>query len=262
MDRLLQQDIVYELSHDQSKNNGFALYQTGIPASYFTLLLEGCLKVQIGKESLSFEARGYHFFGSQVLLDVIESNCDYIPDYTVRPQTDCLVLLITKQRYLAAYRASQLGNTIQDTSKNNEQNDEVFNEEWLAAETHDLQSSLSGGLGLTNIKHLLKTKPLQEYRNHISPNSITQPPHSPHRSSKSPQRFLKYLANSPGPSRTYNLTVTEEDYEDYDETDCERTSLLGIESDSTHNTTPIIEVIDSDQRIRTTKSLSDLESAL
>ena len=262
---MLQQDIVYELSQDQSHN---ALYQLGIAASYFTLLLEGCLKVQIGKESLSFEAKGFYFFGSQVLIDVIESNLnnDYVPDFTVRPQTDCLVLLITKQRYLAAYRASQLGNTVQD--KNNEQ-DDVFNEEWRAAESHDLQSSLSGGLGLTNIKHLLKTKPLQEFKvsDQSPPKSNTQPPRSPCRNSKSPQGLFRYLTNSPGPTRIYNLAVAEveEDEEDDNDKDSERRSLLGVEnaiiSDSAHNTTPMVEVVDRDH-IRTTRSLSDLESNL
>ena len=264
LDRLLQQDIVYQISLDESQKNEFALYQTGIPASYFTLLLEGCLKVDIGKECLTFDARGFYFFGSQVLTDVIESKIasDYIPDFTVRPASDCLVLLITRQRYHAAYRASQfeMGKIQHDRIMNGRM--DLFSEEWQEAESQDLQSSLSGRPGLMNIKHLLKTKPLQELKakNQLSPNSKTP-------IARSPRGGLRILAHSPGPSRTFIIAEADEDH-GVNERDSERMSLLvGMEggnadADSVHNSrdsSPIVEVVDSNCK-RTSRSLSDLET--
>ena len=220
--------------------------------------------MHIGKECLSFEARGFYFFGSQVLIDVIESNVGshYIPDFTVRPQTDCLVLLVTRQRFLAAYRASQfeLGKDPHDRLEEGD----LFSKEWEAAESQDLQLSLSGGPGLSNIRHLLKTKPLQDFRAiKQSPNSKIQSSRSlmtpPRPFSKSPQMVLRFLTNSPGPSRNYEVAggkeEEEEEEEEIDEKVAEKKSLLlGMESGYTttdsasgsahnsRNNSPVVEV--------------------
>ena len=276
--RLLQQDIVYELSLDDSQKTGFALYQQGVPASYFTLLLEGCLTVSIGRETLLFEARGFYFFGSQVLIDVTESNppSQYIPDFTVRPQTNCLVLLVTRQRYAAAHRASQFelgkGQSNQPEEERGERSEDMFSQEWEAAENQDLQASLSGGPGLTNIRHLLKTKPLQDFKRKTTPGSSARkprPPRSPLPPLRGSQRVLQFLTDSPGPSRTYDMA--EEDEDDIDDSE-KKSLLLGMESgytttDSIHNSSngsgnssPNVAVIPEDNHLRTTQSLSDLES--
>lgn len=157
--RLLQQDIVFKISHEKSD---FLLYQPDVPANYFALLLEGCLIVTIGEEKMQFEARGFYYFGAKALLDVAKSSGEtvpsYIPNFTVSLGSDCLILIITRRRYLAAHKASRFeeehNESIADRS-------DVFTKEWKDAETVDLQVSLAGGAGLTNITHLLKTKPLQ-----------------------------------------------------------------------------------------------------
>ena len=232
-----------------------------------------------------FEARGFYFFGSQVLVDVIESNTtsQYLPDFTVRPQTNCLVLLVTRQRYAAAHRASQFelgkGQSNQLEEEKGERSEDMFSQEWQAAENQDLQSSLSGRPGLTNIRHLLKTKPLQDFKRKATPGSSARkprPPHSPLTPMRGPQRVLQFLTDSPGPSRTYE--IAEEDEDDDTNGSEKKALLLGMESgytttDSIHNSSSnssgnsspnvaVAVVSPGDNNLRTTQSLSDLESYL
>ena len=153
LNQLLRQDIVFKLSRERSD---FLLYQPGVPANYFTLILEGTLLVTIGEEGLQFEARGFYTFGSRALMEPYNDD-PYLPDFTVSMGlVDCLVIIVTKRRYLAALKASRFENEQSLTVSA-----EVFSKEWVVAETSDLQASLAGKAGLTNITHLLKTKPLQ-----------------------------------------------------------------------------------------------------
>ena len=153
LSHLLRQDIVFKLSRERSD---FLLYQSGIPADYFTLILEGTLLVTIGEEGLQFEAHGFYTFGSKSLLEPY-SDTAYVPDFTVSMgPVDCLVVIVTKRRYLAALKASRFEN-----EQNLTVSAEIFNKEWEMAETTDLEASLAGKAGLTNITHLLRTKPLQ-----------------------------------------------------------------------------------------------------
>ena len=236
------------------------MYHSGTPASYFTLLLEGCLQVYIGKESLVFEARGFYHFGAKVLLDVIKSRLDssYMPDFTVRPSTDCLVMIITRQRYLAAFRASKFEQGQQHDTKS--PTNDLFITEWQAAETIDLQSSLSGRAGLRNITHLLKTKPLQGLNGRRSPNPTIHGRHF-----RSPNSRV--------------CTTLDDGYdEDFiDDKDSERKCLLGESGYTTTESmsgegsgsnsgemSPIVEVMvdftDNDEYLRTNTDLSNMES--
>ena len=184
--RLLQQDVVFKLSVDECREREFALYKEGTPANYFTLVLEGRLNVSIGNENMVFEASAFYHFGEKCLLDSVD--CDtiltevspYIPDFTVRPIADSLVLIVTRSCYLAAYRTSQLemkqSDPVQlqtslsdaDTklSLSLQANRDVFSQEWHAAKDTDLQTSMvgGGGGGLGSITRLLQTKPLQRIK--------------------------------------------------------------------------------------------------
>ena len=138
-------------------------------ASYFVLLLEGCVDVRIGQDGMVFEARGFHQFGTNILMDVTSGEMKYetnpyIPDFTVQANTDCLLMLITRRRYMAAFKASKFQEEKEQLpapSVATEKEVEVFREEWKAAESNDLESSLSGISGLVAINKLLQTKPLQ-----------------------------------------------------------------------------------------------------
>ena len=181
--RLLQQDVVFKLSVDECREREFALYKEGTPANYFTLVLEGRLNVSIGNENMVFEASAFYHFGEKCLLDSVD--CDttltelssYIPDFTVRPITDSLVLIVTRRCYLAAYRTSQLEMKQSDPAqlqvslsdagtKSLQVNRDVFSEEWHAAKDTDLKTCIvgGGGGGLDGITRLLQTKPLQRIK--------------------------------------------------------------------------------------------------
>ena len=113
---------------------------------------------------MQFEARGFYYFGARALLDVAkassgESVPSYIPKFKVSLGSDCLILIVTRRRYLAAFKASRFEEEHNESMLGDRS--DVFSKEWKAAETVDLQASLAGGSGLTNITHLLKTKPLQ-----------------------------------------------------------------------------------------------------
>ena len=153
--RLLQQDIVFQLSAEECRERDFALYREGTPANYFALVLEGCLNVSIGSEGMKFEARAFYHFGEKCLLDTIEGFdttisdvAPYVPDFTVHPVTDTLVLIITRRCYLAAYHTSLLEREIQphtaaSPKASQQPNKDVFTEKWQAAENSDLQGMSS-----------------------------------------------------------------------------------------------------------------------
>ena len=178
--RLLDQDIVKLLSVEEFKNNDHALYTAGSPAGFFTLIVEGCVQVIIGSDGMEFQSRSFSYFGAQALLNVLEnSQAEYIPDYTVRPTMDCLVVIITQRQYIAARNATLFGmekmgggeggasdDDRDDGDKSNGTFDkvdshkrmDVFDQEWEIAETHDIESSLTSKSGLNSIARLFKKK--------------------------------------------------------------------------------------------------------
>ena len=176
--RLLDQDIVRLLSHDDYIGDDHALYSAGSPASFFTLIVEGCVQVTIGSDGMDFQSRSFSYFGTQALLNTLEDPpAEYIPDYTVRPTMDCLVVIITQRQYTAARNATLFGKEkkVEDDGDAGEGGEgsgalqrtgdhrsldkaDVFKQEWEMAETHDLQNSLTSKSGLTPIAKLFKKK--------------------------------------------------------------------------------------------------------
>lgn len=176
--RLLDQDIVRLLSRDDYTRNDHALYSAGSPASFFTLIVEGCVQVTIGSDGMEFQSRSFSYFGTQALLNTLEDPpAEYIPDYTVQPTMDCLVVIITQRQYTAARNATLFGKekAEDDSSGGGDAGEgsgavqrtcdrrsldkaDVFKQEWEMAETHDLQNSLTSKSGLTPIAKLFKKK--------------------------------------------------------------------------------------------------------
>ena len=108
--KLLQKDIAREITQQEVEPGDLCLYKNGTVANYFLLILEGCVEVTIGKEGLSFEGRAFSSYGHQVLVDAyngVESH--YAPDFTLRPVTACVVLIVTYNQYVAALRATSFG---------------------------------------------------------------------------------------------------------------------------------------------------------
>ena len=107
--RLLNQDVVHRYKLDEVQARNHTLYRADVPATSFVLILEGHLEVEVGRDKLKFEAGPFDHFGMQALETAGES--DYVPDFTVRPLTDCLLLVITCTQYLDARKATMFQKT-------------------------------------------------------------------------------------------------------------------------------------------------------
>ncbi len=163
----MQKNIVQNISHDRNKGTAAAMnmYTSGNPADFFCLILEGCMEVEVGKDGLIFESHSFSHFGAQALTYAREEiSMEYKPDFTARPVSDCVVVLITKRQYMAARKASVFGGgkTILNTPPGGSGDGggaadggiskDVFKDEWAKAETTDSQAKSSG---LDSIKKFL-----------------------------------------------------------------------------------------------------------
>lgn len=159
---LTQQNVAQKISCEEYIQRNSTLYSCGCPADFFCFLLEGCVEVEIGKDGLKFESRSFSYFGAQALLQDkdkpdrgVAQALDkpdrgvFIPDFTARPLTDCLVLIVTQDQYMAARRASLFdggrssvidGGCVVDGSSMGGTigRSEVFNREWAKAGMLDL----------------------------------------------------------------------------------------------------------------------------
>ncbi|KAL5471405.1 hypothetical protein EMCRGX_G029521 [Ephydatia muelleri] len=105
--KLLQKDIAREITQRDAESGDLYLYKSGVVANYFVLILEGCVEVTIGREGMSFEGRAFSCYGHQVLVDAYGgTGSQYQPDFTVRPLTSCVVLIVTYNQYVAALKAT------------------------------------------------------------------------------------------------------------------------------------------------------------
>lgn len=107
------------------------------------------MEVKIGVDGLIFESRSFSHYGAQSLLNTFqEPQPEYRPDFSAWPATDCLVVIVTQQQYIAICKASNFekrkysggsngGGGEEDGRMSTEPND-VFNDEWAKAESSDL----------------------------------------------------------------------------------------------------------------------------
>lgn len=164
---LLKKDVIQKIHCEESKHAHNYIYSAGVPASFFLLLLEGCMLVQAGKDQLQFESRAFSHFGSPALISSLsDPHGEYIPDFTVRPTTDCVVIIITRRQYLAARKATifekestatrvKEEGSKQDTSA---QKVDIFSKEWEKAKSSDMENCHSASSGLSSITKLLVKK--------------------------------------------------------------------------------------------------------
>ncbi|CAI7993257.1 Metal transporter CNNM2 [Geodia barretti] len=109
--RLLLQDVVRQYTQEEIQARNVTLYRINIPTSSFTLVLEGHVEVEVGKEGMKFEAGPFHHFGVQALELADSGSGDYVPDFTVRPVSDCVLLMISCNQYLDARKATKFQKT-------------------------------------------------------------------------------------------------------------------------------------------------------
>ena len=113
--QLLNRDgIVRRITLESAGSQGHTLYRANTPASFFTLVIEGHVQVEVGKEGLQFEASSFHYFGEQSLES--GTGAEYVPDFTVRPLTDCLLFVIGRNEYWDACKATLFQQTKDSTS--------------------------------------------------------------------------------------------------------------------------------------------------
>lgn len=99
--RLMAQNIFFTLRPSSGKN----LFDAGKPADYFTVIIEGRVRVSVGRESLAFEAGPFSYFGLPVLAS---EKGTFVPDYTVTPLTCVIFMKVSHGVYMAALRASRM----------------------------------------------------------------------------------------------------------------------------------------------------------
>ena len=108
--KLLQKDIAREITQQDVESGDLYLYRSGTVANYFVLILEGCVEVTIGREGMSFEGRSFSYYGHQVLVDAYNgAESQYAPDFSLRPVTACMILIVTYNQYVAALKATSFG---------------------------------------------------------------------------------------------------------------------------------------------------------
>ena len=210
--RLLTKNVVRKISLEESINTNFQLYTAGKEASFFTLILEGCMEVQIGKDGLTFDSKAFTFFGAQALME----SAVYIPDYTVRPRADSTVIIITKRQYSAAREATQFEGERAGASAEagavEQPKRDVFAKEWELAEDRDIQDSQSAGLSsitkflcrrqklthqLSDQRHLLTQSSAESSDSQDLPSPQQNPTLAPQRSAGIMEDRYNWLSPTP-----------------------------------------------------------------
>lgn len=160
--QLLRQNIVISLTPNDCSRERNYIYRKGRECDFFTLILEGHVEVEIGKESMVFETGPFTCFGTECLACMKEMRMEavrdvrdsrllvpYIPDFSVRVITQVQFLKIRRVHYLAARRITYM-QTLETTGASDDQ--ETFHAEWKRCLSRDVlsrQSSVPGNLDLT-----------------------------------------------------------------------------------------------------------------
>ena len=167
--RLLSKQIIVQTLFHKNYSPDSTFYKVGSLTKFFFLILEGRMAVKIGNDDLIFECCSFSHFGAQALLNTLqpEQVLDYQPDFSAWPATDCLVVIITQQQYIATYKASKFekAKKLSVVSKEKGEKDgrisaepnDVFSDEWSKAESSDLiaVSKSDGTSGLAPISKFL-----------------------------------------------------------------------------------------------------------
>jgi hypothetical protein len=133
--RLLGHDVVVHVPlSDSSTTNQQMLYERGRAADCFTLIVEGHVKIIVSNEDFVFDGGPFMCFGVQAITnggdrgqqqsysdstdhgpssppDVMAADrgiLPYIPDFTVIPTTDLVLVRVTASQYATALRAAVL----------------------------------------------------------------------------------------------------------------------------------------------------------
>lgn len=112
------------LSRSSKDDPGTNLYTRGKGANYFILIIDGRVRVTIGRENLVFTCGNFSYFGTEALIypeeeitkeeisaksvDKKQSVTYFIPDYNVKIIETTEYLKIKRHVYTAAYKISKM----------------------------------------------------------------------------------------------------------------------------------------------------------
>lgn len=107
--KLMTQKIYFHerihIDEDGVPDKVVKLYEEGKKCDYFILVIEGRVKVTVGKERLVFISGPFSYFGTESLsLDCME----FIPDYSVEIAETTTYIKITRSVYMFAYQAHKM----------------------------------------------------------------------------------------------------------------------------------------------------------
>nr|XP_009861982.1 metal transporter CNNM4 isoform X2 [Ciona intestinalis] len=143
--RLLKQDVVVVLKLEEHDNNRdkLLIYQQNVASDYFVLVLEGQVKVKVGKENLEFDSGPFTYYGTMALMpaadvsttsigkkshrnnslsssqlspetetpstpDLTRMTQHFVPDYALIATTDVKFIKVSRKQYLNAIRATRM----------------------------------------------------------------------------------------------------------------------------------------------------------
>jgi len=132
-------DVIVMLTHKEIEKNGdkAAIYKRNKMADFFVLILEGEVKVTVGKENLQFASGPFSYYGAAVLqtstnfenspkvnrsfqhdnetsfstdvkdpVNIVQQA--FQPDYTLQALGDCKYIKITRKQFNNALRTTQM----------------------------------------------------------------------------------------------------------------------------------------------------------
>lgn len=82
------------------------LYKEGESVDHFIIILEGRVRVTVGREKLIFVSGPFSHFGVEALKDADTDFLDFTPDYSVDVIETTLYIRIPRKIYIFAYKAS------------------------------------------------------------------------------------------------------------------------------------------------------------
>lgn len=123
--KLMAQKIYFldRIHHDDDgiPDRVVKLYEEGKTCDYFILIIEGRVKVTVGKERLVFMSGPFSYFGAEALsLDCNE----FIPDYSVQLEETTTYIKITRSVYMFAYQAHKMQKANSEQTKTAEETKE------------------------------------------------------------------------------------------------------------------------------------------
>ncbi|ODN06181.1 Metal transporter CNNM2 [Orchesella cincta] len=132
--RILKKNVLFKIRGTKDLKPCF-LYESGKATDSFTLILEGRVEVNVGKEGLQYEAGPFSYFAVPALM--LNEDTNFTPDYSVKATGDVVILRIRRPLYQAAVQA-----TIMERSKKDENGKSIPHDSYIEKQIEDVLGKL------------------------------------------------------------------------------------------------------------------------